>query len=122
MEDHHRLFAFPELRLRLAGDLFRVPDVAVFAGTPPWQLVPDRPPICVIEIVSRDDRFTELLQKLAEYHRWGVPHVWVVDPWLERSSVYVESGLRPVRELVLPGMDRGFAIGELIRGLKDLAT
>ena len=27
------------------------------------------------QVVSRDDRYTDLLQKLDEYHRWGVPHI-----------------------------------------------
>lgn len=120
LEDPHRLYAFPELRLKLAEDVFRVPDVTVFSGAPPSQLVPDRPPFCVVEIVSRDDRYTELLQKLDEYHRWGVPHVWVVDPWLERLSVYDGSDLRQTAELGLPGTDRRVTIGELTRGLKDV--
>jgi Uma2 family endonuclease len=73
----------------------------------------------VIEIVSRDDRHTELLQKLDEYHRWGVAHVWVVDPWLERLSVYDGSDLRLATDLGLPGTDRRITIGELVQGLKD---
>lgn len=119
LEDAHRVYAFPELRLKLAGDLFRVPDVTVFSGAPPSQLIPDRPPLGVVEIVSRDDRYTELLQKLDEYHRWGVPHIWVVDPGLERLSAYDASGLRQVAEIGLPGIDRRIGIDELIRGLKD---
>lgn len=122
MEDSHRLYVFPEIRLQLAGDVFRVPDVTVFSGEHPSQLVPDRPPLCVIEIVSRDDRYTELLQKLDEYHRWGVPHVWVVDPWLERLNIYDGSGLRQTAELTLPGTARPIAISELITGLKDAVT
>jgi Uma2 family endonuclease len=122
LEDRHRVYAFPELRVQLAGDLFRVPDIAVFAGAPPSQPVPDRPPLCVVEIVSRDDRYTELLQKVDEYHRWGVPHIWVVDPWLERLSIYDGSGLRQTAELGLPGIDRHVAIADLIRGLKDAIT
>jgi Uma2 family endonuclease len=77
-----RLFAFPELRLRLADDVVRVPDVAIFREAIPTALVPAEPPHCVIEIVSRDDRYTDVLEKLDEYARWGVPHVWVIDPWL----------------------------------------
>lgn len=122
MEESHRLCAFPELRLQLAPDVFRVPDVTVFFGEQPSRLVPDRPPFCVIEIVSRDDRYTELLQKLDEYHRWGVPHVWVVDPWLERLNIYDASGLRQTAELVLPGTARPISISELIRGLKDVVA
>ena len=119
MEDLHRVYAFPELRLQLAADVFRVPDVTVFSGEPPSQLIPDRPPLCVVEIVSRDDRYTDLLQKLAEYHRWGVQHIWVADPWLERLSVYDGNDLRQRTELGLPGVERRITIGELIRGLKD---
>ena len=122
LEDLHRVYAFPELRLQLADDLFRVPDVAVFSGAPPSQLVPDRPPLCVVEIVSRDDRYTGLLQKLDEYHRWGVEHIWVVDPWLERLCVYDGSDLRQAADFGLPGIDRRLTIGELIRGLKGAIT
>jgi Uma2 family endonuclease len=122
MEDSHRIYVFPELRLQLAEDVFRVPDVTMFSGAPPSQLVPDRPPLCVVEIVSRDDRYTELLQKLGEYHRWGVQHIWVADPWLERLSVYDGHDLRETAELGLPGTERRITIGELIRGLKDGVT
>ena len=122
MEDLHRVYAFPELRLQLADDLFRVPDVTVFSGAPPSQLVPDRPPLCVVEIVSRDDRYTGLVQKLDEYHRWGVGHIWVVDPWLERLCVDDGSDLRQVADLGLPGTDLRITIGELIRGLKGAVT
>lgn len=122
IEDLHRVYAFPELRLQLAEDVFRVPDVTVFSGAPPSQLVPDRPPLCVVEIVSRDDRYTDLLQKLAEYHRWGVQRIWVADPWLERLSVYDGNDLRQRAELRLPGVERRTTIGELIRGLKDGVT
>ena len=118
LAERHRLFAATEVRLQLAGDLFRVPDVSVFSGALPAELVPTRPPHGVIEIVSRDDRYTEVLQKLDEYHRWGVPHVWLVDPWLERLSVYDESGLRAVDCLQFPGTDRAITIGELVEGVK----
>ena len=45
IEDLHRVYAFPELRLQLAEDIFRVPDVTVFSGAPPSQLVPELQPI-----------------------------------------------------------------------------
>ncbi|MGH7332245.1 MAG: Uma2 family endonuclease [Candidatus Rokuibacteriota bacterium] len=105
-----------------AEDVFRVPDLAVFAGAPPSRLVPDRPPLCVVEIVSRDDRYTELLQKLGKYHRWGVADIWVVDPWLERLSVYDGNDLRQTPELSLPGGHPRITIDDLIRGLKTVET
>jgi Uma2 family endonuclease len=62
------------------------------------------------------------LQKLDEYQRWGVPHIWVVDPWLERLSTYDDGSLRQTAELRLSGIDRPIVIGELVRGLKDAVT
>jgi Uma2 family endonuclease len=37
--------------------------------------VPDTPPLIVVEILSPDDRLTEVREKLEEYRAWGVPHV-----------------------------------------------
>src|SRR5579863_9103653 len=56
LRDSHRLFARPELRLRLAADLYRIPDVSVFAGDKPGERVPSHPPLVAIEIMSPDDR------------------------------------------------------------------
>jgi Uma2 family endonuclease len=65
------LFPRPELRLRLAADVYRVPDISVFAGDEPKQSVPSSPPLLVIEILSKDDRHHDLMEKLEEYHAWG---------------------------------------------------
>src|SRR5712692_3691550 len=52
LEASHSLFGCSETRMRLAQDLYRIPDVAVFAGTEPEEAVPSRPPLVTIEIVS----------------------------------------------------------------------
>ena len=84
-----------ELRLQLEPDIFRIPDVCVFTEKP-GKLVPDTPPLIAIEIVSKDDRHTELLEKLEEYRRFGIANIWLVDPWLRRLSIWDEAGLRSV--------------------------
>jgi Uma2 family endonuclease len=117
LAEHHRLFPAIAVRLRLAYDLVRVPDISVFRDSVAAELVPTSPPHAIIEIVSRDDRHIELLQKLDEYHRWGVPHVWLVDPWLEKLSVY-DGDLRAIDRLQFPGTDRAITIGELVADLK----
>jgi len=45
-----------EVRMRVAPDVYRLPDVAVFAGELPKESVPSTPPLLVIEILARDDR------------------------------------------------------------------
>lgn len=38
------------------------------------------PPFLVIEILSKDDREPELLEKIHDYLDCGVRYVWVIDP------------------------------------------
>jgi Uma2 family endonuclease len=94
------LYPRPELRMKVAPDAYRIPDVAVFAEVPP-QRVPETPPLVVVEIVSPDDRYQDLMQKLEEYRVWGVPNIWVVDPATKRFSVYSGMGLQNVSSFSL---------------------
>src|SRR5258708_34308267 len=56
-----------EVRVRLAEDLYRIPDVAVFEGTGPAEIVPAAPPLLVVEISSPDYGLDASLQRLREY-------------------------------------------------------
>ncbi len=95
------LYPRPELRMKVAPDAYRIPDVAVFAGSPPQQRVPETPPLVVVEIVSENDRYQDLMQKLEEYRVWGVPNIWVVDPLTKRFSAYTAMGLQNVSSFSL---------------------
>jgi Uma2 family endonuclease len=97
----HPLYPCFEVRMRVAADVYRIPDVSVFAGEEPKQNVPFTPPLLVIEILSKDDRYHDLMEKLEEYRVWGVPNIWVVDPLAKRLSVYTELGLQNVSSLSL---------------------
>jgi Uma2 family endonuclease len=98
----HPLFPRPELRLRLEPRVYRIPDISVFAGKPPHESVPSTPPLLVIEILSNDDRYHDLMQKLEEYRLWGVPNIWVVDPLAKRLATYSTTGPQYVSTLNLP--------------------
>jgi Uma2 family endonuclease len=97
----HPLFPYPELRLRLEPSVFRIPDISVFGGQPPQEDVPSTPPLIAIEILSKDERHPNLMQKLEEYRVWRVPNIWVVDPLAKRLALYTESGLQYVSSLAL---------------------
>ena len=94
--------AYPELTLRLSPTRYRVADVAVLTAESPEENYPTRPPFIVAEVVSEDDRQVEILNKLAEYHAWGVTHVWSVDPWTLKLFVYDDSGYHEVPAYELP--------------------
>jgi Uma2 family endonuclease len=95
------LFPYPELRLCLEPRVYRIPDISVFAAQDPKQSVPSSPPFLVIEILSKDDRHNNLMEKLEEYRIWGVPHIWVIDPHAKRFSIYTERRLQNVSSLAL---------------------
>jgi len=97
-----RLFPRPELRVRIAPDVYRIPDISVVTQ-PPEGRVPDSPPLIVIEILSKDDRHSDLMQKLEECLAWGVPNIWVIDPATRRFSIYSERGLQNVSSFSLAG-------------------
>ena len=110
------LYPRPEIRLKVSPHGYRIADVAIFAGSHPSR-VPDTPPLVVIEILSRDDRHLDLMEKLEEYRQWGVPHVWVVDPTTRRFSTYTELGLQNISSLSLPEYSFQLTPAELFASL-----
>jgi Uma2 family endonuclease len=58
--------------------------------------------LLLIEIVSPDDRHQELLCKLEDYRAWAVPNIWVVEPLLNRFSIYNAGSLVEVKQFELP--------------------
>lgn len=90
-----------EVRMKVAEEVYRIPDVSVFAGSPPSQRVPETPPLVIVEIVSEDDRHMDLMQKLEEYRTWGVHYIWVINPMTKSFASYTDFGLQNVSSLTL---------------------
>jgi Uma2 family endonuclease len=97
-----RLSIFPctETRMKITEGRFVIPDIAVFWPNEPPR-VPDQPPLIAIEVLSPDDKMTEVRRKLEEYRAWGVAHVWLVDPHT-RSMYTCQAGLTEVEVLRVP--------------------
>jgi Uma2 family endonuclease len=56
------------------------------------------PPELVVEVLARDESWSRVEQKVAEYHAFGVDLVWVADPQTRSVRVYPrgqESSLLP---------------------------
>ena len=88
----------PELTARLRDTQFYVPDVAIEELAKPIQgryPGPDEPVLLCVEIVSPPDRVGKLFGKCEEYHKWGVPYCWVVDPERRLAWEYFPDDVEP---------------------------
>jgi Uma2 family endonuclease len=48
----------------------------------------------VVEILSRDDRHAETMERISDCLSFGVPYVWVIDP-LATRRIHLYAGWRP---------------------------
>ena len=107
----------PELRVQIRPRKFRVVDLAVFQGDRPEGRYATMPPLVAFEIVSPDDRYSELTERLEDYRQWGVPHIWLVDLQLKRLNEYSEAGLLQYPSLKLPEFDFEISAQELFKDI-----
>jgi Uma2 family endonuclease len=110
-----RLILMSELRVRIQPRRFRVIDFSVYRDVRPEGRYATTSAFVAIEIVSPDDRHSRLTLRLEDYRRWGVPHVWVVDPQLKRVYEYTEAGLLQLPALRLPEFDFEISAQELFK-------
>jgi Uma2 family endonuclease len=115
-----------EVGFRLASnpDTVRAPDVAFIrrarvptAGLPVsyWPGAPD----LAVEVVSPDDRMSDVRAKAAEWLRYGASLVWVVDP-SRRVVIEFRSGQNPVTLDASQALDGHDVVPGFRLGVRDL--
>ena len=95
------IHVFTEQRVQVKKDRFRVPDICVVAGGRPSEQIFTRPPFLCIEILSKEDRMTDVLVKVEEYLAFGVRYVWILDPRTRRAQIYDPGGVHEVKDGML---------------------
>ncbi len=70
----------PELRTKTGERRYRLPDIAIRDANTPLEPIATTPLLVAIEILSREDRISRLLIRLADYEVMGVRAIYVVDP------------------------------------------
>ena len=81
------VIAMTEQRVQVNSTRYRIPDICVVrvhrSRTTPSSSF--RRLLC-IEIVSSEDRFSRLQERVNDFASMGIEHIWVIDPW-ERASL-----------------------------------
>jgi Uma2 family endonuclease len=91
------IYAFLSQRVQIKKDRFRVADICVVAGGRPSEQVFTRPPFLCIEILSKEDRMSDMLAKVDDYLAFGVRYVWLLEPRTRRAQIYDASGVHEVK-------------------------
>jgi len=93
------IHVFPEQRVQISPTRFRVPDVCVVAGDKPEEQILSAPPFVCIEILSPEDRLTKVRQRMDDYLGFGVPYVWLLDPYTRKAYRWTTTGMTEISEL-----------------------
>lgn len=104
---------YPELRVQVAADNFRVPDVTILSRNAPREQVVTQPPIAVFEILSPTDTMTDMLERLADYQQMGIPAIWVIEPKKPSYYLYSSGQLTPAATFELSGTSFYVAMSEI---------
>ena len=92
------IHVYPEQRGQVKSDRFRVPDICVVAGERPPEQIFIRPPFLCVEILSKKDRMSEILERVSDYVAFGVQFIWVLDPRTRRAHIYRSDGVHEVKD------------------------
>jgi Uma2 family endonuclease len=97
MEKQLRTRTVVEQRVQVKSDRFRVPDICVIGATQPIEAIMGRPPFLCVEILSREDRMSEMLERVDDYLGFGVSYVWVIDPRRRSAQIYEGSNVHEMK-------------------------
>ena len=107
------LRVLPSLRVKVAADRFRVPDVTLLSRSAPREQIITHPPLAVFEILSPEDTMTRMLEKLSDYERMGIQAIWVIEPTKQVFYRYRDGQLTPGTVFELPGSDFSVPFAEI---------
>jgi len=65
-----------------------------------------RPPVLWIEVVSPDDRWSRIQTRLADCAAFGMPMIWIVDPYTKQAWM----GTAPVTDGMLRYPELGLEV------------
>lgn len=87
-----QLESLTELRMQVSPARVRIPDVVVCRLPIPEEEVFTTPPYLCVEVISPDDTVAAMQDRLDDYLQFGVPNIWVVDPWKHRGWIITAGG------------------------------
>jgi len=79
-DTERRWYVLPTCRTEVAPGRYRCPDVQVVSRLPKIDRIVRRPPLLVVEVISRHDAWQRLRTLFDDWLKMGVEHVWAFEP------------------------------------------
>ena len=114
--------ALPEQRVQTSPEHYRVADLCVVQRGVGQESIVRTPPLLCIEILSRDDRMSEIQERVDDYLLMGVATVWVIDPRRRKAFLStIEGSVQMVRDVLrVDGTEITVPVAEIFAELDDL--
>jgi len=99
-----------EMRVQVKTGRFRIPDICVVLGKTYEQIL-TTPPFLCIEILSPEDRWSRVEERIKDFISMGVPYIWVLDP--QNKTAFIDTpveGRREVKDGVLRTQNPNFEV------------
>ena len=111
-----------EQRVQTSSTNYRIPDVCVVRRATPMEPIVVTPPLLCIDILSREDRMSDIQERVEDYLAMGVQVVWVVDPQRRRAYETLPNGaMQPVpRELTVAGTEIRIPLPDIFEELDEM--
>ena len=106
-----------EQRVQVKAARFRIPDVCVLTEDAPREAIIRTPPLLCVEILSRDDRMSDILDRVKDYFEMGVPTCWIINPGARTGWTATPGHLAEATDGVLRAGDLEMPLAEVLTGL-----
>jgi Uma2 family endonuclease len=87
-----RIVALPEQRVQTSETHFRIPDICVLRQKDAPDPIVRKAPLICVEILSPSDSLSEMQDRVDDYVRMGIEHIWILDPHNRHAYVATHKG------------------------------
>lgn len=120
-EEIWSITVWPEQRVQTSESHYRIPDICVTLEEAPFEIIIRQAPLLCIEVMSHDDRMSEILERVEDYLTMGVKAVWIVDPRRRRAFVADHTGVQQTTTRVwVPESEITIEVGEIFSYLDKM--
>lgn len=113
-----------EIRVQVSERNYRIPDVTVLRRSDPVEPIVRTAPLICIEVLSPEDRLQRMTERIEDYGRMGVEHIWLVDPVSRHAWIATANGSlqRIETEFTVPGTPIRVVLAEVFVELDDMQS